>query len=397
MHIAVIGKGGSGKTNLTARLAQMAALLDPDHPVVTIDADINQRLLYQFGDPASITTPELGNDLPALKQILRGTNPLIPDAAKMIKTALPGPGSHIIDVSPEDPVLKRYAHRIDNIFHLRVGGMQPDDLATHCFHSKTGAAELVMNHMRGAARDKVFVDMTAGADAFASGLFSRFDLTLAAVEPTQDSVEAFLQYQRYAEDSGFPVTLKVIGNKVRDAADRDFILQHCGQDAVLGFMSDSEWIRAREKGSILPFETFLEREPENAAAIKSVLEYAQGLERDWDKFWREGAQIHNRNALQWANKAIGEDVRGQVNLEYTRQIRPDKPLPPVPEWLARGLPKPALAEGARAHGWLPKQKTAFAIATVSICAGAAYVLSRLKSRKEQEDVPMPTTTTAPQR
>ena len=48
--------------------------------------------------------------------------------------------------------------------------------------------ELLLNHLVDGPGEYVVVDMTAGADAFASGMFTRFDLTFLVAEPTRKSV-----------------------------------------------------------------------------------------------------------------------------------------------------------------------------------------------------------------
>jgi CO dehydrogenase maturation factor len=52
--------------------------------------------------------------------------------------------------------------------------------------------------------------MTAGADAFASGLFTRFDVTFLVAEPTKQGVSVYLQYTEYARE--YDVNICVIGN-----------------------------------------------------------------------------------------------------------------------------------------------------------------------------------------
>jgi CO dehydrogenase maturation factor len=72
--------------------------------------------------------------------------------------------------------------------------------------------------------------MTAGADAFASGLFTRFDLTLLVVEPTLRSLAVYRQYLAYAADHG--VAVKVMGNKIEDDRDMAFMAEHVGDDLI---------------------------------------------------------------------------------------------------------------------------------------------------------------------
>lgn len=322
MRIAVVGKGGSGKTTIASLLAQLAAQESPN--VLVIDADINQHLWRGLGidEHTADSMPEVGNELSQLKRILRGSNALIPDTpdmGKMIKTTLPGPGSHLIHVSPDDPVLKKFAHCSGNMQYLRLGGMTKDDVGIHCYHSKTGGAELILNHMMDSPKDTVVVDMTAGADAFASGLFTRFDTTLVVVEPTLQSLDVYKQYKDYARDYG--ITIRAIGNKVESPADAEFLKKNCGKD-LLGCLPSSEWVKQQQQGANPPFRQFLSQERKSATLIQSVLEDACRTERNWDDYWKWGVHFHEKNAKDWANEDVGVDVIPHIDPDYVKGLRP---------------------------------------------------------------------------
>ena len=79
-----------------------------------------------------------------------------------------------------------------------AGGFAEEDLGVSCYHSKVGAVELLLNHLVDADDEYVVVNMTAGADAFASGLFTRFDRTIIVCEPTTRGVGVYRQYTQYA-------------------------------------------------------------------------------------------------------------------------------------------------------------------------------------------------------
>jgi hypothetical protein len=64
---------------------------------------------------------------------------------------------------------------------------------------------------------------------FASGLFIRFDRTFVVCEPTRKAVVVHRQYRDSAE---FDVALSVVGNKVTDAADVDFLRHEIGGDLL---------------------------------------------------------------------------------------------------------------------------------------------------------------------
>jgi CO dehydrogenase maturation factor len=97
-----------------------------------------------------------------------------------------------------------------------------------CYHSKTGAVELYLNHLIDGPGEYVVVDCTAGADSFASGLFTRFDLTVLVAEPTRKGISVFRQWQGYA--AGCDVALAVTGNKVESPQDVAFLREHADDD-----------------------------------------------------------------------------------------------------------------------------------------------------------------------
>src|SRR5689334_17971258 len=146
----------------------------------------------------------------------------------MIKTTPPGRGSHLVTIADDDPMLSRYTRNVDGVRVLVSGALSADDIGVACYHSKTGAVEMLLNHLRDGPGEYVVVDMTAGADAFASGLFTRFDLTFLVVEPTRKSVSVYRQYREHAAEFGIPVA--VVGNKVTGEDDLLFLKEHVGED-----------------------------------------------------------------------------------------------------------------------------------------------------------------------
>ncbi|AGZ42183.1 AAA family ATPase [Actinoplanes friuliensis] len=303
MKIAFVGKGGAGKTTLAALFSRQLAA--QGRTVLALDADINQNLAPALG--ASPGQHALGDSLTEIKDHLRGSNPLISSAAAMVKTTPAGRGSRLLRVTETNPIWSRCVATTGGIRFAGTGAFAESDLGVSCYHSKVGAVELILNHLADADDEYVVVDMTAGADAFASGLFTRFDHTFVVCEPTVRGIGVYRQYRQYAADHG--VALSVVGNKVTDAVDVDFLREHTGTD-LLAWLGTSRHVRAAEQGRPGPIEGL---EPENRAVLDTMRATVDATVRDWDRFQAQAVEFHLRNAHAWANDATGEDLTRQVD------------------------------------------------------------------------------------
>jgi CO dehydrogenase maturation factor len=311
---AFVGKGGSGKTTLAAlftRFLTASSSVDPG-AVLAVDADINQHLAVALGaseDEAALL-PALGDHLDRIKEFLRGDNPLIRSASAMLKTTPPGRGSRVLGVAGQNPLYRDLVREIGGVRLAVTGPFAADDLGVACYHSKVGAVELLLNHLLDGPGDYVVVDMTAGADSFASGLFTRFDLTFLVCEPTVRSVGVYRQYVGYARDHG--VRVAVVGNKVDGADDVAFLREQVGDDLVC-WVGRSGFVKAAERGRVLPIGDL---EPDNAAALASMRAALDGCVKDWTRYAAQAAEFHVRNAVAWGNDRAGADLTGQIDPQF---------------------------------------------------------------------------------
>jgi CO dehydrogenase maturation factor len=310
MRIAFVGKGGSGKTTSAAVFARCLAA--SGQRVLAVDADINQHLGAALGHDGP-PPRAMGTDLAWLKDHLRGTNPRVPSADVMIKTTPPGHGSRLVDLDPDGELLRRYSAG-GEVPYVVTGEFAESDIGVSCYHSKTGAVELWLNHLLDGPGEYVVVDMTAGADAFASGLFTRFDLTVLVSEPTRRGVGVYRQYAEHAADFG--VALRVLGNKITDPADEQWLREQVG-DALIGCVSQSAWVRAAERGSVA---SVAELEPVNLAAFDAVRAALDAQVRDHGAYHRHTVAFHLRNAAAWGNRATGTDLADQVDPEFAYPV-----------------------------------------------------------------------------
>ncbi|MGX1546345.1 ATP-binding protein [Streptomyces adustus] len=313
MKIAFVGKGGSGKTTLSSLFIRHLAAAGA--PVVAVDADINQHLGPALGldEQEAARLPAMGGQLRLIKDYLRGSNPRITSADTMIKTTPPGEGSRLLRVRDPNPVYDACARPVEldgGAVRLMVTGPFTDsDLGVACYHSKTGAVELCLNHLADGPGEYVVVDMTAGSDSFASGMFTRFDITFLVAEPTRKGVSVYRQYKEYARDFG--VALKVVGNKVQNQDDVDFLRSEVGDD-LLVTVGHSDWVRAMEKGRPPRFE-LLEDGNRRALRLLHTATDATYELRDWERYTRQMVHFHLRNAQSWGNERTGADLAAQID------------------------------------------------------------------------------------
>ena len=308
MRIAFVGKGGSGKTTLAGLFARFLA--EACFPVIAIDADINQHLGRTIGmtDQEIQQVPQLGNHLIELKQFLRGDNPRITTAEKMLKTTPPGRGSMLLTIQGPNQVWNRFTRVCHGIRLLVAGQFEHEDVGVKCFHAKTGGIELVLNHTVDGAGEYLLVDMTAGADAFASGLFTRFDLTCIVVEPTWKSVSVFQQYRSFAEEYG--VRLGIVANKITNTDDLAYIEAQTGVKPIAVF-SQSNVITRMERGEAIEIDNQLR------AGLKAIQHTLDTVPKNWPLFYQRAKEFHIKNALSWGNTSTGEDVTKQIDPDFT--------------------------------------------------------------------------------
>jgi CO dehydrogenase maturation factor len=309
VKVAFVGKGGSGKTTLSALFTRYLAAAGA--PVVAIDADINQHLGVALGldEEEAAALPALGARLTDIKEYLRGSNTRISSADAMVKTTPPGTGSRLLRFMGDD-LLHASASSAGGVSLLVTGPFEESDLGVSCYHAKVGAVELYLNHLVDGPGEYVVVDMTAGADSFASGLFTRFDMTFLVAEPTRRGIAVWRQYRDHA--AGYEVPLAVVGNKISSAEDASYLREQIGDD-LIGCLSQSSFVRAQERGGPL---ALTDLEPSNLAVLGRLRAGVDVRVKDWAAYQRTAVEFHLRNASAWASRAVGEDLSAQVDPEF---------------------------------------------------------------------------------
>lgn len=305
MRIAFVGKGGSGKTTLCSLFCLY--LTQKEKKIFAIDADINQHL----GDALNIPPiPHyLGHEINKIKSYVQGKNQRIIKSGSFIKTTPPGIGSKFVQCNFHDPLLHDFISYKNGIHFMGVGDLEDHDIGAHCYHAKTGAVEILLNHLIDFEDEYVVLDMTAGADAFSSGLFAKFDIAFFVVEPTKKACDVYDQYMRYARE--FNILVIPIGNKIRTEKDKKYIEDSIKSKDIITFAYD-ENIYQQEQSKI--------KNPSLSESISQNLEKmyekTKKIKRDWNKMYEVSKLFHIKNAERWANKEYQHDLKDQIDPSF---------------------------------------------------------------------------------
>lgn len=247
MKIAFVGKGGSGKTTVSSLFAQYQSKLQP---TLAVDADINMHMADLLSDKRPKKEDLISEKQPSeeIRSYLRGSNHRIKSNAHFKKSTPPGSGSHLIDITNRtDWLISRYAQEISPTLSLMtVGSYSEEGVASSCYHNNLSVLENILSHT--VDRGVIVADMVAGTDAFASTLFSQFDLLVFVVEPTTRSLAVLEQYQHLAKHSGVDKKLVVVANKIETAEDCEFITSKVSTDKIIGHISRSPHLLKVDKG-----------------------------------------------------------------------------------------------------------------------------------------------------
>ena len=224
MRIAFVGKGGSGKTTLSALTIEYLKKIGL--PILAVDADINMHLGGLIGFDDKTKTKLNISDSESIKDIktyLKGDNDKIKSLVEFRKTTPPNSLSNFVNLSNKDDyILSNYTLEKDNIYLMNVGTYEKGEIGASCYHNNLAILENILSHL--IDRDGYVVsDMVAGIDAFAGSLHAQFDRLFLSVEPTRRGVDVYNQYIELAKVAGVENLLFVVGNKIRNNKDKNFL------------------------------------------------------------------------------------------------------------------------------------------------------------------------------
>lgn len=251
MKIAVTGKGGVGKTTVTSLLAY--SYVDLDYQVLAIDADPSPCLGAALGFP-----PEALSLLTPISQM----DELIYERTG----AQPGTTGGFFKLNPRvDDLPDRFSVVHEGIRLLELGSVELGGAG--CICPESAMLRSLVTHILLRRDEVVLLDMYAGVEHLGRATADAVDAMLVVVEPTARSIGTAEQIKGLAEDLKLK-DIFIVGCKVGDEDDLQFILDHSPGLEVLGSIPDDPAVRQADREGVSAFSL----SPKLVAATKEIIE-----------------------------------------------------------------------------------------------------------------------------
>lgn len=280
MKIAVSGKGGVGKTTFAALLIK--TLNDKGKRILAIDADPDANLAVALG----IAHPESIVPISEMKDLI----------AERTGAAAGSIGA-FFKLNPKvDDLPEKCSVEMDRIKFMRLGGVKKG--GGGCICPSSTLLRALVSHVLLARDEVVVMDMEAGIEHLARGTASAVDKLIVVVEPGRRSVETAKNIKKLASEIGLSRVF-LLGNKIRDHKDRQFLEEYVKGFQWLGFLPyDDEIIRCDLSGKS-PYDVNTQAKKTVAGMVLSLME---------EKSEQEHFHAHEHSHLHTHEHAHGDMV-----------------------------------------------------------------------------------------
>ena len=217
MKLAITGKGGVGKTTLTALIAQ--AYADKGRQVLAVDADPSPCLAGALGFPA---------DLRAQLHPIAEMDALIEERTG----AKPGTVGGFFTINPRvDDIPERFSVLHRGVRLLEMGSVELG--GSGCICPEAAMLKTLFTHLLFRKDEMLLLDMYAGVEHLGRATVDFVDAMLVVVEPTRRSLGTAAQIKKLANEIGL-MRLYLVGNKVRNDEEAKFLETESPDMPLLG-------------------------------------------------------------------------------------------------------------------------------------------------------------------
>ena len=219
LKIAISGKGGVGKTTFAANFAHW--LSQKGITVLAVDADPDASL---------------GTVLGISEDVLAELKPIV-DMKELIEERMGGSGAYY-PLNPQvDDILDDFSISMGEIRFFRMGNIKGG--GTSCYCKENSFLQALVNSLILGEQDTVILDMGAGIEQLTRGTALGVDILVIVTEPSKVSVQTVKVIQKLALELGIPRVV-VVGNKVRNSKDENFLRDHFPSEQLIGIIPYSD-------------------------------------------------------------------------------------------------------------------------------------------------------------
>ena len=217
MKLAISGKGGVGKSTLSALLAQFYA--DQGRDVLAVDADPSPCLAGALGLPEDLQ--EKLSPIAEMDQLIEERT-----------GAKPGTVGGFFTLNPRvDDIPERFSVTHRGVRLLEMGSV--DMGGSGCICPESAMLKSLFTHLMFREDDILIIDMYAGVEHLGRATVDFVDAMIVVVEPTKRSLGTAAQIKDLAKDIGLN-RLWLVGNKVRTEEEKEFIEKNSPGIPLLG-------------------------------------------------------------------------------------------------------------------------------------------------------------------
>ena len=237
LKLAVGGKGGVGKTTITALLARCLAA-DKANKVIAIDADPVANLAAGLGiDEREPITP-----IAELRELIAERT-----------GAEPGTMGGFFTLNPKvDDIPERFSRERDGVKLLVMGTVQSG--GSGCICPESTILKALMNHLVLFREDIVVMDMEAGVEHLGRATSASVDALVIVVNPGARSRLAAEKIRKLGTDIGIK-RIVVLGNRVKDEQDEELIRASMPDFEIIGFIPEDDEIVSADRSGTRPYDS----------------------------------------------------------------------------------------------------------------------------------------------
>jgi len=237
MKIAVTGKGGVGKTTLSAVLARLYAEEGRRVLAADVDPDANLGLALGFSEDELNELKPI-SEMSTLIAERTGTN--ADNFGKLFK------------LNPKvDDIPDRFSIEKNGVKLLIMGTVETG--GSGCVCPEHVLLKRVVSNLIISRDEVVILDMEAGLEHLGRGTTDFVDRFIVVIEPGARSIQTYNKVKQLAADIGVN-KISVVANKVRSEDDKQYLQERIPESELLGFISYNEDMIGADRRGCSPYD-----------------------------------------------------------------------------------------------------------------------------------------------